>query len=114
MSISKNNDLRQKLLFFAVFALTVSSLIGLLKQLRIHFRLNQRLVQKKEELASLKEKNQALKARLQEVESPEFLDEQAKKLLGRGVMPEEEAATPGLQRKLEIPNYQKWLGLFIY
>jgi len=114
MSTAKNTDLRQKLLFFATFVLVVSSGISLLKQLTIYPRLDQRLVQKKEELAGLKQKNQALKVKLKEVENPEFLDEQRKKLLGKGKMPQAEAAIFVSEKNWKMPNYQKWLGLFVY
>lgn len=101
----------------------LGSLVGCLKQASIYFYTNRRLAQKERELKQLEEKNRALKIRLEEVEKPEFLDEQARKLLGMGdasrgasirptTAPETKTVTKEV--KSELPNFQKWWQLFVY
>lgn len=114
----------QKLLRIIFFVIFLGFLVNFFRQATIYFRTNRRLTQKEKELKALEEKNRALKVRLEEVQTPKFLEEQARKLLGVGesrtnattlsaslsktseTLPEEEETA--------LPNYQKWWRLFVY
>ncbi len=75
--------------------------------------------EKRAELKQLEEDNQKLKAQLSEVENPDFLNQEAKRLFGlsNGGTPEEKdlsssSQLPEAQNQLLTPNWQKWLNLF--
>lgn len=101
----------------------LGSLVGCLRQASTYFYTNRRLAKKERELKQLEEKNRALKIRLEEVEKPEFLDEQARKLLGMGDASKEVSIRPTTapetktvikEVKSELSNFQKWWQLFVY
>jgi len=107
--------------FYVIFSLvTLSLVVSLSRQLVIHYRLNRQLAEKNDELSLLQERNLALKKTLEGAKSQKFLDEQARKLLGIGspvaleegetIQDEKEAE----EKEPEVPNYQKWLNLFMY
>lgn len=110
-----------KIVFFLIF---LGFIVGVFRQIGIYFRTNRRLALRQKELRELEEKNRALKVRLEEVQSPKFLDEQARKLLGAGdnrgipvglpaVGSEEEKLTPEVEESI-LPNYLRWWKLFVH
>ncbi len=116
--------LGQKALFLIFLILFFSLLSSSLRQILVYFHTNARVTEKQKELKQLEEENRALKVRFEEVQSPKFLDEQARKLLGvgdaKGVMETtstHESETPEmapLQNKVkELSNPEKWLSLFL-
>lgn len=101
--------------------LILSVLSGSIRQLYVNYHTKSIIKQKQKELEALEEKNRALKVRLEEVQSPKFLDEQARKLLGVGDA--SLSAVPfvrntGSEAKIEeskpkeSSNLQKWRELF--
>ena len=114
----------QKLLGIIFFVIFLGFLVNFFRQATIYFRANRRLTQKQKELRALEEKNRALQVRLEEIQSPKFLEEQARKLLGVG---DNQAAASSLsaslsktsealpeEEEIALPNYQKWWQLFVY
>lgn len=116
-------EYRQKTLLAIFSIITVSLLISLSRQLVIHYQLSQRLAQKNEELGQLVKKNQALEKSIEQAKTQKFLDEQARKLLGMSSpVAREEKETFFRETKEEeekseipeIPNYRRWMKLFMY
>ncbi|RJR24119.1 hypothetical protein C4578_03535 [Candidatus Microgenomates bacterium] len=113
------NSFAKKIYPLFLIIITVSLAIGSLRHVFVYLRISKKIVDKEKELESLEEKNKALKVRLQEVQSPKFLDEEARKLLGVGdasgaaeitfdpiitEIPKEAPKEPS--------NLQKWLSYF--
>lgn len=112
--------LTKKVPSLIILVLFLSLLSSCIRQILVNFNTTNQVAKKKKELVQLEEKNQALKVRLEEVESREFLDEQARKILGLG----DASASPKLaEKKVDFPkplseeeeksNWRKWLELFI-
>lgn len=78
------NSFAKKILSLVLVIVVISLAISSLRHVVVYFRIQRKTVEKEKELRALEEKNKALKVRLQEVESPKFLDEEARKLLGVG------------------------------
>jgi cell division protein FtsB len=101
-------------LIIVVFSLAISSL----RHVIVYYRVQRKTAEKEKEIKILEEKNMALKVRLQEVQSPKFLDEEARKLLGVGDASGAAEITfdPIITRAVEIPkepsNPKKWLNFF--
>ncbi|PIV00484.1 hypothetical protein COS54_02975 [Candidatus Shapirobacteria bacterium CG03_land_8_20_14_0_80_39_12] len=123
MSINDLGQKKAKIICFGLLAVLICSLIGLFRQGSIYFYTRRKLSEKERELKDLEMKNQALKVRFKEVQKPEFLEEQAKKLLGLSSLKKEVLPEPTLvlepvalssEEKIETSNFQKWLGLFFY
>ena len=67
-----------------------------------------------------KKKNEELKKILKSVQSPEFIEKQAREKLNMGkrgevvvVLPKTENQRPKIENE-ELPNWQKWYKLFFY
>lgn len=123
MSINYLDQKKAKIVHLGLLVVLICSLIGLFRQVSIYFYTNRKLAEKEHELRELEVKNQALKVRFEEVQTPEFLEEQAKKLLGMGSQKKEVLSEPTFvpesqvlvgEEKVELSNFQKWLGLFRY
>ncbi len=80
------------------------------------------LVEARQELVDAEQENQVLRKRLAEVESPQFVEKEARNKLGYGkgnevilVMSEDEAGPSAQQIVLEpeVPNWKKWWQLYI-
>ena len=123
MSLLSIKNLKNKILFFILFFLIFSIFSGAIRQFYVNYRTKSIIKQKQNELEILEEKNRALKVRLKEVESPKFLDEQARRLLGVGdaslsatpVLPIESSnfeAEKEQVKAVEPSNFQKWRTLF--
>jgi len=114
----------QKLLRIIFLIIFLGFLVNFFRQATIYFRANRRLVQKQKELKALEEKNRALQVRLEEIQNPKFIEEQARKLLGvedsRTTMAISPTGLPKakentLEEKPEIPsNLRQWWQLFVY
>lgn len=106
--------LKRKVLGIFTLVMFFSLVFSLLRQIVIFRRMNERLTRKRAELSKLETENQRLKARLEEVNSLQFLKEQAKKILGGETVEEKEKNFPDLRvERKELPNYQKWWRLFV-
>ncbi len=78
------------------------------------------ILDKKAELAREKAKNEELKQKLSEVQSPQFIEKEAREKLGMArvgetvvLLDKSQAANLNDQTKTEnIPNWQKWRKLF--
>jgi len=123
MSINNLDQKKAKIVHLGLLVVLICSLIGLFRQISIYFYTNRKLAEKEHELRELEVKNQALKVRFEEVQTPEFLEEQAKKLLGMGSQKKEVLSEPTFvpesqvlvgEEKVELSNFQKWLGLFFH
>lgn len=123
MSINDLDQKKAKIIHFGLLAVFICSFIGLFRQVSIYFYTNRKLAEKEQELRGLEEKNQALKVRFEEIQSPEFLEEQAKKLLGMGSPKKEVLSEPTSvpgpvilvnEKKNKRSNFQKWLELFFH
>lgn len=107
------------LTFLILTVFLVSIIIGGFRQLIVNYFTNIKITQKQKELKNLEEKNLALKTRLAEVQSLEFVDEQARKLLqlgdpGRSLGTKPSGSEPITieKKKEEIANWRKWQRLF--
>ncbi len=123
MSTNNPNKRKEKLISVGLLIVLLGSIIGAFRQAGVYYYTNRKLSQKEKELKRLEEKNRALKVRLEEIQRPEFLDEEARKLLGLG-----DAGRGGLVRPTPVPegavfakeapaepvNFQKWWRLFVY
>jgi cell division protein FtsB len=117
-------NLAQKLLRIVFLVIFLGFLMNFLRQATAYFRANRRLVQRQKELKALEERNRALRFRLEEVQSPRFFEEQARKLLGVGDSRATIAVLPtGLSKAQEntpegepaaLSNFQQWWRLFVY
>ncbi len=123
MSINNLGQKRVKIIHFGLLVVFVCSLIGLFRQVSIYLYTSRSLVAKERELQELERKNQALKVRFEEVQQPEFLVEQAEKLLGMGNPKKEVLPRPTSfpepiilvnEKEITKSNFQKWVGLFFY
>lgn len=123
MSINNLGQKKAKIIHFGLLVVFICSLIGLFRQVSIYFYTNRKLAEKEHELKGLEEKNKALKVRFEEVQSPKFLEEQAKKLLGMGSLKKEILLEPTFvpepvvlanEEKIKQSNFQKWLEFFFY
>lgn len=101
-----------------IWLVFISLLIGLLRQISLQRSISQRIEQRQKELVQLEQRNEELKAKLQDTQNPEFLDNQLKKMLGLSVDEGKEKFenTPDLRLKEEIivPVYKQWISLFVY
>lgn len=99
---------------------TLSLAVNLTKQFLLYNRLEHNLAAKKEALLQLEEKNQVLKARLEEVQKPYFSQNEVNKLLGEEgwgkVTPTVVPVKPetSLSSEVQLPNYRRWWQLFFY
>lgn len=110
---------RQRLFYGLLLVVVISMTAGFIRQILIQRRMDQRLQKRQEEMAGLKRRNQELRAKLQEAESPLFLENQARKMLGLPaveIKPPPTKEIPDLRIKEEkiVPKYKKWLDLFLY
>ncbi len=91
----------------------------LINSLQAGYRLDQEMAK----LANLQQQNQQLRSRLKEIQSPQFIEQQARDKLNLGRSGETMVIIPqdkidqilGLSKKVEeikIPNWQGWLKLF--
>lgn len=99
--------------------LTVNLAVNLFRHLAKQRNLAVRIQEKEVLRRNLKEENIRLKKQLELVQSPEYIKEQAGKLLGTNnadplfeVQDGKEAVDQLLVTS--IPNYRKWLNLFFY
>ena len=104
-------------LVFLVFIFNVFS--GLLKQVISQKKVVYFLEQKKTELEDLEKKNRNLKKRLEQVQDAQFVQNEARRLLGISSsgqpIPTEfgnEVEEENYQKEEIVPNYKKWLRLF--
>ncbi|HUV71771.1 MAG TPA: septum formation initiator family protein [Clostridia bacterium] len=111
--------LEKKILFLILLFLFFSLLSSCIRQILVNFNTTNQVAKRQKELAQLEEKNEALRVRLEEVQSREFLDEQARKLLGVGDVsasarpPEKSQSVPQKpQEERKLANWQKWFRLF--
>lgn len=118
MSTKKKGE---KLLAIFLILIVVGLLVSFSKQILLQKRLGQKINLRTKELQELETKNQELRAKLKEVESPEFLEKEVKKMLG--IESEEQnlaSVQPGKELRLKfktfegLPKYKKWLNLFVY
>ena len=81
-----------------------------------------RLTEEEKKLTEVQKENQALKDRLAEVQTPEFLEREAREKLGMGkegevvvVIPPEELQAANKQQtdKKQEPNWIKWRKLYL-
>jgi cell division protein FtsB len=123
MSLMSIKNFKHKALFLVLLFLMLSVLTGSIRQLYVNYHTKSIIKQKQKELKALEEKNKALKVRLEEVQTPKFLDEQARKLLGLGdaslsavpILPMEEPDLEAAKEEAkpkELSNFQKWRELF--
>jgi cell division protein FtsB len=114
----------QKLLRIIFLIIFLGFFVNFFRQATIYFRANRRLAQKQKELKALEEKNRALQVRLEEIQNPKFLEEQARKLLGVGDsrammavlpigLPKAQENTFG-EKPVAPSNLQQWWRLFVY
>ena len=121
--ISLNLDL-----FYRLGAVIVGIMlsISLTRNILIISTANKKIAKVKDEIISLKEKNETLKKQIQESQTDEFTERQARNRLGlvrEGevvvVLPEEEILkkfSPKIEEQenqLPDPNWKKWLKLFL-
>jgi len=76
------NSFVNKIISLVLVIIAFSLGINSLRHIIVYYRAERKINEKEKELKILEEKNLALKVRLQEVQSPKFLDEEARKLLG--------------------------------
>lgn len=115
-------NLGRKLASIVLGIILCSLIIGGVRQFLLHRRLGLRLSEREKRLSQLKEENRALQARLEEVKSLKFVDEQAQKLLGvrsATALPLSSSSSSLTEEtketeKIAAENYQKWLNLFFY
>ncbi len=110
-----------RIIFLIIF---LGFMMNFFRQVAIYFRANRRVAQKQKELKALEEKNRALQARLEEIQNPKFIEDQARKLLGVGDSWATTAVSPtglpkaqenSLEEKPVSPsNFQQWWQLFVY
>lgn len=104
------------ILFFGIF-------YGLSKQILGSLQAGKRLERETEELVQLQKKNIELKKELIEVQTPQFIEREARDKLNFSrpnetviIIPEEEIdKVLGIEKKIgetKIPNWQGWLKLF--
>lgn len=109
------------IVFLVIF---LAFLVNFFRQVTVYYWTSRQLAKKQKELKALEEKNRALQVRLEEVQSPKFVEEQARKLLGMGDNRAPIAVAPsGLPKTSENmvteemivrPNYRQWWQLFIH
>lgn len=97
-----------------------SLLISLFRRALVYRAINKELSAKKQELARLEDKNRALAQKLEEVNRPEFVDKEARELLGLGspsAMVKKSqvvAQEPVEPEEKEPSNFSRWVALFWY
>lgn len=112
--------IKGRILAVILLVLALNLTISLLRFISMKKGMDDKLREEMEQLEVQQKKNYELKKKLEYVKSPLFLQEQAQKLLGSSVSGQQTAenkqSAPAVNQLMEpeIPNYQKWLKLFIY
>ncbi len=117
--------MRKKLVIFVAIIIVIIILISLIRQISEAVKKGERLEKSAADLFKLQEENKELKKKLSETEDTSFLEEQARNKLNMArssetvvIIPDEEikrvleAGKP--KKKINLPNYQGWLRLFIH
>lgn len=83
------------------------------------WRAGERVEEAREELTQAQRENEELKKRLAEVQTPEFVEKEAKERLGLAregevivIIPEGETATAGEAKPEMEPNWKQWWNLY--
>lgn len=116
--------LKRKVATIAVITLLLGLFYGLGRQVYSSLQAGNRLNVEAEELAKLQQKNTELKKKLVEVQSPQFVEKEARDKLNFTrpnetivIIPQEEIdKILGIEERVEeikIPNWQGWLRLFL-
>lgn len=113
------SNLRRKVVWLVLLILTINLALNFFRQWVKHRNLILRLRVGQEQKKELEEENLKLEKQLELVKSPDYLHEQAGKLLGfssNKAGKEELKGEETINQLLEVksPNYEKWLRLFVY
>ena len=116
MSYLSTKKAGERVVFVLFLAITLSLTISVARQVMISLRINRSLTEKQVLLKKAEEENQELRARLKEVESRGYVEEQARKMLGLASQePQFETERyEGLPQEGDKTFFNDWLGLFIY
>lgn len=97
---------------------------NLINQILVAFKSSDRLSAAAEKVYSLEAQNSELKKKLQEIKSPQFIEQQARDKLGLSrkgetvvIIPEQKLKEVlGVSQSAEIrfPNWQGWLKIFLH
>ena len=112
----------KKIILIAIILLVLVIAYNLLAQITKALRSQDRLSAQAEAVLSLEAKNRELKRKLTDIQSPEFIEQQARDKLGLGksgetvvIIPEEKLKTVlGASKSAEprLPNWLGWLRVF--
>lgn len=114
----------KKPLFLVIAIVVLIITYNLLGQIFTTLKAGERLKTATDELSSLAQKNNELKKQLTQVQTPDFIEQQARDKLGLGkgnetivVIPDDKlksvlGATEEQKQDIKLPNWQGWLRLF--
>ncbi|RJP46204.1 MAG: hypothetical protein C4584_01890 [Armatimonadetes bacterium] len=113
----------KKIAFISAIVIFIAIFYGLSSQVYSALQAGERLEKEVEKIVLLRQKNNELKQRLEEVKSPRFIEQQARDRLNMAksnetiiIIPKEEIEKVlSAQKQVieeQIPNWQGWLKLF--
>lgn len=113
------SNLGRKVVWFVLVVLMLNLVVNLFRHLAKQRNLAVRIQEKEVLRQQLKEENIRLEKQLELVQSPEYIKEQAGKLLGldNSSLPTEVKDGNEVVNQLitvPVPNYKKWVNLFFY
>jgi len=112
-----------KKLYYGLTALILLSLIVNFSRKALNFRrAGKKIEEKRGQLQDLEAKNQELKRQMEEVDSPRFIEQEAREKLGLGKKDEVVVILPpieplrgeGSEAEKKVQNWQRWWQLFVY
>jgi len=110
-------SLGYKIIWVLSLIVVLSLITNFFRQVITHQRVNKRLADEQKALQVLERKNQELKKRLEEVKSPQFLEQEAASVLnlsGKVLVTPTESPNLGVPAQIQIPNYKRWWKLVAY
>ena len=110
--------LPKRLILAVLLFFLLSVGVNTFRQFFVYKRINEKLSSKQETLRESEKINQELKAKLFEAKSPQYLENQARKILGLppegNTVEKEEIGDLLIKEKKNTPKYKEWLDLFLY
>lgn len=110
----------KKLIFLIILIISLIIIKNLVFSIYGLWQKQDVVIQTQKELEAEKKKNKELKNKLSEANSPQFIEEQARNKLFLVKQGEQEIVLPKTEKKgifqektNDLPNWKKWLNLFV-
>lgn len=112
------NMLKNKLINLIILVLGLFLIVNITRSIWEFLRAGDKIKETEEQVAQLRFKNDELKKKLSEVQSPVYLEKIAREKLGLAkegeivvILPPNPSASPSADGE-NLPNWQKWWNLF--